>query len=50
MLPEVAWWWYWRGGVTGEGGHLGQIARNSNSVILKNGSRKLKNGVNTTTA
>jgi hypothetical protein len=37
-------------GVTGEGGHLGQMARNSNCVILKKGLHKLKNGVHTTTA
>jgi hypothetical protein len=38
-----------RWGVTGEGGHLGQMARNSNRVIPKEGPHKLKNGINTTT-
>jgi hypothetical protein len=32
------------------GGHLGQMARNLNRVIQKKGQRKLKNGVDTTTA
>jgi hypothetical protein len=32
----------WEVGVTGEGGHLGQMARNSNRVIPKKGPRKLK--------
>jgi hypothetical protein len=36
--------------VTGEGGHLGQMARNSNSEIQKKGQRKLQNSVNMTTA
>jgi hypothetical protein len=34
----------------GEGDLLGQIARSSNRVIPKNDPRKLKNGVNKTTA
>jgi hypothetical protein len=33
-------------GVTREGGHLDQMARNSNRIIPKKGPCKSKNGVN----
>jgi hypothetical protein len=40
----------WEVGVTGVGGHLCQMAHNSNRVIPTKGPRNLKNDVNATTA